>query len=562
MRSISSVLVLALALAVGCDSAGPPQTQDPGSDSCRACTDPDSPACAGCLGDPSTPAPGGQSPQATVDQVPITESNLSFAIIGDTRPASVNDTSAYPTAIITKIFQDLEAENPRPGFAVGTGDYQFSSNGSSTTSPQLDLYLQARAQFSNPEFPAMGNHECTGATKSNCGPGTTNGLTSIYNTFASKILTPLGLHNPYYSLLVTPPDGSWSAKVVFVAANAWTSAQASWLDSILAQPTTYTFIVRHESSQANTAPGVTPSGQIIAAHPYTMLIVGHAHTYKRLGQKEVIVGNGGAPLTTGSPYGYGIVTRRTDGALQLTFYRYDNHTVIDSFAVNADGSTATGTPPPPPPPPSATFSLAASPSAVTSNGASASSTIALTALSGFSGNATLSVTGVPAGGLASFGASQLGAGQSTALSLSPGSAAAGTYAITVGGTDGSETETTSLAWTIAAASSCAHDLCASGASLSSSCDPCVASICSQDSYCCTTSWSSICVAEVGSICGQTCSGGGNTCAHPYCSTGGKLASGCASCVSQICSKDSYCCTHGWDSTCVAEVGTICGETCN
>jgi hypothetical protein len=352
----------------------------------------------------------------------------------------------------------------------------------------------------------MGNHECTGATKSNCGAGTTNGITSIYSTFMSKVLTPIGVHNPYYSVLVTAVDNSWTAKMVFVAANAWTPTQASWLDSVLAQPTTYTFIVRHESSSANTAPGVTPSGQIIAQHPYTMLIVGHDHTYKRMSQREVLVGNGGAPLTTGSVYGYGVVRQRTDGAVQFTFYNYKTHAVLDTFAVNADGSSASNTPPPPP---QSTFTLAASPASVTSNGATATSTIALTALTGFSGTATLAASGLPAGAMASFASSHLGSGQSTALSLSPGVATAGTYSVLVSGTDGSETETATVNWTIAGGGgggggSCSHALCTTGTKLTSSCDSCAAQICTKDSWCCTHSWDSACVAEVSTICGQSC----------------------------------------------------------
>jgi hypothetical protein len=544
----------------GCNTSNDSPSQGSGSDDCRACTNPDSPDCSECLGDPTTPDPGGHTPNTGADQIAVTEAQLSFAIIGDTRPAVVNDTAAYPTAIITTIFQDLQATSPRPGFAVGTGDYQFSSNGSTTTAPQLDLYLQARSSFSNPEYPTMGNHECTGATKSNCGPGTTNGLTSVYNTYVSKVLTPMGIHNPYYSLLVTPPNNAWSAKVVFIAANAWTSAQATWLDTILSQPSTYTFIIRHESSQATTAPGVQPSGQIIANHPYTMLIVGHDHTYKHLSQKEVLIGNGGAPLTTGSAYGYGIVSQRTDGTIQFTIYNYKTHAVIDSFAVNADGSPANGNPPP------GTFTLGANPSSVSSNGVSATSTIALTPRTGFSGTATLAVSGLPTGAMSSVASSQLGANQSTTLTLSPGAASAGTYDVSVSGTRGTETESTSVTWTIVGGTtSCAHDLCTSGGKLGSTCDPCVTQICSSDSYCCNTAWSSICVSEVASICGETtCSsgGGGNTCSHPICSAGGKLTSSCDACVTQICAKDSYCCNNKWDATCVAEIGTICGETCN
>jgi hypothetical protein len=52
--------------------------------------------------------------------------------------------------------------------------------------------------------------------------------------------------------------------------------------------------------------------------------------------------------------------------------------------------------------------------------------------------------------------------------------------------------------------SCAHDICTTGAKLTSGCDPCVTTICAQDSYCCTTKWSSQCVQEVASICNRTC----------------------------------------------------------
>ncbi len=562
MRSIFAAMAMASGIA-GCAIADTP----PAASDCRACVNPDSPGCASCLGAPGTPDPNGGSLLAgtTPVQIAITEDNLNFAIIGDTRPAVVNDTAGYPTAVITTIFQDLEALNPRPGFAVATGDYQFSSNGSTETAPQLDKYLAARANFSNPEYPAMGNHECTGATKSNCGPGTTDGSTSIYTTYLSKILAPLGISTPYYSLLITPPDKAWSAKVVLVAANAWTSAQATWLTNVLSQPSTYTFVVRHESTTANTAPGVTPSESIINAHPYTMLIVGHDHTYKRFSQKEVLLGNGGAPLTTGSAFGYGVVSQRSDGAIQFTISNYMTHAMIDSFAVNADGSTATNNPPPPPPP-SGTFTLGASPSSVTSNGMPATSTIALTPTSGFSGSAKLTATGVPSGAQATFGVTQLGANQSTTLTLSPGTAAPGTYGIGVSGTIGSEVETSTISWTVASATSCSHDKCSSGGKLVSSCDPCVSQICAVDSFCCATSWNSQCISEVASVCGQnTCSmggGGTNTCSHAYCSTGSALTNSCASCVTKICSSDSFCCSHSWDSTCVAEVGTICGETCN
>ena len=122
-------------------------------------------------------------------------------------------------------------------------------------------------------------------------------------------------------------------------------------------------------------------------------------------------------------------------------------------------------------------------------------------------------------------------------------------------------------------STCSHPICSTGTSLDPSCDTCAQEVCAADSYCCDNQWDSICVGEVGSICGESCtggggsgsgsgSGGGSTCTHSICSTGKKLKNNCDSCAGDICSYDSYCCTVKWDSQCVSEVSSICGESCN
>jgi hypothetical protein len=65
--------------------------------------------------------------------------------------------------------------------------------------------------------------------------------------------------------------------------------------------------------------------------------------------------------------------------------------------------------------------------------------------------------------------------------------------------------------------------------------------------------------------GQTCTNGVCTavpaCEHPICTVGTKLTSGCDPCATKICASDSYCCTNSWDSICVGEVSSICGQTC-
>ena len=268
---------------------------------------------------------------------------LNFAVVGDTRPMNENGTSSYPTAIITKIWQEVEATSPHPEFALGTGDYQFSSPTSTTAATQIDIYMKARAGYSGLFFPTMGNHECTGATASNCGAGNTDGVTANLTAFLGKMLGPVQQTNPYYELdVASTTPGAWTAKFVFVAANAWSAAQATWLDAALAKTTTYTFVLRHERTNVTETPGVTPSAAIIVKHPFTALIVGHTHTYYHdPSTREIVVGNGGAPLGGNVNYGYVIANQRaSDGAIVFESIDYSTGKSIDTFGLKPDGTPA------------------------------------------------------------------------------------------------------------------------------------------------------------------------------------------------------------------------------
>jgi hypothetical protein len=271
-----------------------------------------------------------------------TLSRLLFAVVGDTRPPVINDTKAYPTGVATAIYKQIEAATPRPAFAVSTGDYLFSSANGSAGAPQLDLYVAARSHYSGVLFPAMGNHECTGATSSNCGPGTADGVTANYQAFVSKLLAPIGKTSPNYSVEIAAPDASWTSKLVFVAGNAWSAADSAWLEATLSKPTTYTFIVRHEPKEASQAPGCRDSEPIMARHPYTLAIVGHTHLYARTGPRQVTIGNGGAPLVGGGDYGFALVQQRADGAIQVDMIDYATGLADESFrfALRPDGSAA------------------------------------------------------------------------------------------------------------------------------------------------------------------------------------------------------------------------------
>jgi len=265
---------------------------------------------------------------------------LRFAVVGDTRPANLDDTAHYPTDIVGKIFTAVEAERPHPAFVVTTGDYMFAATTTREQAPQLDLYLQARAAYHGIVYPALGNHECDGYTKSNCGFGNATGMTTNYTTYLQRMVEPIGEHRPYFVERFAATDGSWSAKFVFIAANAWNADQAAWLELALSEPTTYTFVLRHEAHYSDTAPGVTPSAAILAKHPLTLLIVGHTHSYEHYpAYREIVVGNGGAPLTSGVNYGYVIVARSPDGQIGVTAYDYATRAIMDQFAVTATGVT-------------------------------------------------------------------------------------------------------------------------------------------------------------------------------------------------------------------------------
>ncbi len=308
----------------------------PRSDTCGAASSPGLPDAAAALDQlgPVTGAVGAHGGRV---------SRLYFAVVGDTRPATVDDTNGYPLPIITKIFQDLQSLDPLPPFALATGDYVFASAHGGQAARQLALYDHARASFSGLLFPAMGNHECTGATASNCGAANRDGVTENYSRFLAALLQPLGQTQPYYSFEIDSSSAAWTAKFVVVAANAWDATQASWFDATLGRPTTYTFIVRHEPASATTAPGVSPAEQIQSRYPYTLSIVGHSHTYARTGPREVIIGNGGAPLTShAANYGFGLVQQRADGAIQVDAVDYSTmkRDTTFAFAVSPDGSAA------------------------------------------------------------------------------------------------------------------------------------------------------------------------------------------------------------------------------
>jgi hypothetical protein len=135
--------------------------------------------------------------------------------------------------------------------------------------------------------------------------------------------------------------------------------------------------------------------------------------------------------TTSTPAGpYSITVTGTSGSL--------SHSATYSLIVTAPGTGGD-------------FSISASPSSVTLiRTSSTSTTITITALSGFSGTVSLSTGALPSGVSASFSpASVTGSGTSTlTFTGSGGQTATGTFTVTVTGTSGSLTHSTTITLTI------------------------------------------------------------------------------------------------------------------
>jgi hypothetical protein len=110
---------------------------------------------------------------------------------------------------------------------------------------------------------------------------------------------------------------------------------------------------------------------------------------------------------------------------------------------------------------------------------------------------------------------------------------------------------------------CVHEVCSTGAALDGACDGCAGAICAADPYCCDGTWDAACVGEVASECGASCGGGASgACAHDECATGVALDASCDACAAEVCAADAYCCGTSWDSTCVGEIGILCGDSCD
>jgi hypothetical protein len=114
---------------------------------------------------------------------------------------------------------------------------------------------------------------------------------------------------------------------VVVADNAWSTAQATWLEKTLAtadQKAKYTIVARHHPEGDTSIPTNTDSVAIIRKHKFALFLTGHSHEYRHQttdNGRDLVMGTGGAPLlATGAFHGYGIIDQQGSGQLKVTIY--------------------------------------------------------------------------------------------------------------------------------------------------------------------------------------------------------------------------------------------------
>jgi hypothetical protein len=259
---------------------------------------------------------------------------MTLAVFGDCRPPNLEGTSQYPSQIVSGIFTLAQSNGAQ--FVIGTGDYMFS-NTVAGVAAQLQLFAKSKGMFTaGPVYLAMGNHECTGYTASNC-PNLNE--TPNIQAFMSQLVPP-GVTKPYYRFDVATPLGK--AKFVVTAANAWDTTQESWLKTQLAEATPYTFVVRHEPAADTQAPGVSPSEAVILQFPFTLELNGHTHEYRHVDTQHVISGNAGAPLqsNSGSRYGFLMLRQQANGNINVTEIEEATGNTLDTWTVTPAGKSA------------------------------------------------------------------------------------------------------------------------------------------------------------------------------------------------------------------------------
>jgi hypothetical protein len=275
-----------------------------------------------------------------------------------------------------------------------------------------------------------------GETTIIAGAGAQGSSLSRWGDYSSMSIDPSDDCTFYYTNQYIPSNGTFNWRTRIASFKLSPCGGDDF--SLSASPTSLTLAPNAGGTSTIT---VTPSGAFAGAVTLSVsgLPAGASASFSPVTttSTSVLTVNAG----TASPGSYALTVTGVSGAL--------THTTTVTLNV-------TGPP---------DFALSANPASVTAQqGNSANSTITVTPQNGFTGAVSLSVTGLPAGATGSF--NPVSTTTTSVLTLGAGTAAPGNYIVTVTGTSGALTHSTTVTFTVTAAAQPAFSLSASPASRS------------------------------------------------------------------------------------------------
>ncbi len=311
----------------------------------------------------------------------------------------------------------------------GSGGYALYTAGFSAYWLRADVYSLSNGVCTTPAF---GEVACP------------TGTISFTDNGGAAFVYPLNSAGYTEDQAIQLTGGTHTLVANYSGDNSYNASSTTATVTVTPAPTTIANVASPSTANAGTAftvtatvtsssYGVAPTGTVKFFYGTTLL--GTATTTGTAGNfSSGVTASLAASLTASIPTAgtYNITATYTSGDANYASQSSSNSV---SITVNA----------------SATFTLGASPSSVTiaPGGAGGTSTITVTDVGGFTGNVSLTASGLPSGVTAGFSPNPTAATSTLTLTASGSTATGGPTTVTITGTSGALTATTTVALTVA-----------------------------------------------------------------------------------------------------------------
>jgi hypothetical protein len=245
--------------------------------------------------------------------------------------------TSYP--ILEKLFMDIECEGRRPGFSVVTGLTIPKALSPKIIEQQLNVYMQASRRFSNPIYFSIPRltHMDFGE---NLNPKEEFVSSSLYSpalVAATDKLFSRNIPQPsYYVLHFSHKFQHWNMKMIFVSPQFWTKSQAIWLEHVLEEKNTYTFIVYSSDDPFHYVEDILKTQDYTLAFKLTQ-----EHYMFDPHKKTLNLGHfiGDAPFGK-KHIGYTFIRQHSDLNLEILTYDLESRGIVHQAAIQPNGRPA------------------------------------------------------------------------------------------------------------------------------------------------------------------------------------------------------------------------------